>query len=214
MRQRQGSGRHGSVRWYAVLSSATAPVLLIGGWSVAAARQPAGFSSLTDTISALAGHGATDRMLMTLALLGVGLCHCLTALGLRPLAVPARVMLATGGVATVLVAAVPLPRTGSSGTHQLAATVAFACLALWPALSRVPGNAPQPVPPALLRAATGVLVTLVVLFSVALAAGVLVGLAERVAAGAQSLWPLATVLALHPRTRPLLRLAPVTPRRT
>jgi hypothetical membrane protein len=206
------SGRYGSVRWFAVLSSTAAPVLLIGGWTLAAALQPAGsgrpgFDSLRDTISALAGHNATHRWVMTVALLGVGLCHCVTALGLRPLATPARVMLATGGVATVLVAAFPLPRTGS-GAHQLAATVAFACLALWPALSRIPGNAPQPVPPALMRAATGVLVTLVVLFCVALATGVLVGLAERAAAGAQALWPLVTVLALHPRTRAALGLTP------
>jgi hypothetical membrane protein len=203
----RGSGRYGSVRWFAVVSSATAPVLLIGGWTVAAALQP-GFDSLRDTISVLAGHGATHRWIMTVALLGVGFCHCVTALGLRPLAPPGRVMLAAGGAATVLVAAFPLPRTGSSGAHQLAATVAFACLALWPALSRVPGSAPQPIPPALLRAATGVLVTLVVLFCAALAAGVLVGLAERVAAGAQSLWPLTTVLALHPRSRAALRFTP------
>jgi hypothetical membrane protein len=178
-------------------------VLLIGGWTVAAALQLSGFDALRDTISALAGHGAAHRWVMTLALLGLGACHCVTALGLRPLATPGRAMLATGGVATVLVAAFPLPRTGSSGAHQLAATVAFACLALWPALSRVPGAAPQPV---LMRVAAGVLVTLVVVFCAALAAGVLVGLAERVAAGAQSLWPLATVLALHPRTRAALGL--------
>jgi hypothetical membrane protein len=199
-------GSNGSVRRFAVVSAATAPVLLIGGWTVAAALQPSGFDALRDTISALAGHGAAHRWVMTLALLGLGACHCVTALGLRPLATPGRVMLATGGVATVLVAAFPLPRTGSSGAHQLAATVAFACLALWPALSRVPGGAPQPVPPVLMRVAAGVLVTLVVVFCAALAAGVLVGLAERVAAGAQSLWPLATVLALHPRTRAALGL--------
>ncbi|GAB3873373.1 DUF998 domain-containing protein [Dactylosporangium cerinum] len=189
-----------------MVSAATAPVLLIGGWTVAAALQPSGFDSLRGTISALAGHGATHRWVMTLALLGLGVCHCVTALGLRPVATPARVMLGAGGAATVLVAAFPLPRTGSSGAHQLAATVAFACLALWPALSRIPGSAPQPVPPVLMRVAAGVLVTLVVVFCAALAAGVLVGLAERVAAGAQSLWPLTTVLALHPRARAALGL--------
>ncbi len=206
----RGSARYGSVRWFAVISSATAPVLLIGGWTLAAALQPGEthFDSLRDTISALAGHGAAHRWVMTVALLGVGICHCVTALGLRPIANPARVMLAAGGVATVLVAAFPLPRAGSSGAHQLAATAAFACLALWPALSRVPGSAPQPIPPAVMRAAAVVLVTLVVVFCVALGTGVLVGLAERVAAGAQALWPLATVLALHPRTRAALRPTP------
>ncbi|MDG6109514.1 DUF998 domain-containing protein [Dactylosporangium aurantiacum] len=185
------------MRWFAVVSAATAPVLLIGGWTVAAALQPAGFDPLRDTISALAGHGAAHRWVMTVALLGVGVCHCVTAAALRPLATPARVMLAAGGAATVLVAAFPLPRTGSSGAHQLVATLAFACLAVWPALSRVPGGSPQPVPPALMRAGAAGLVILVGLFCAALAAGVLVGLAERLAAGAQSLWPLTTVIVLR-----------------
>ncbi|MET7426280.1 DUF998 domain-containing protein [Dactylosporangium sp. NPDC005555] len=198
------------VRWFGkvvtpfrqlpVVSSATAPVLLIGGWTVAAALQPVGFDPLRDTISALAGHGAAHRWVMTVALLGVGLCHVVTTLGLRALATPGRVMLAAGGVATVLVAAFPLPATGSSVAHQLAATTAFACLALWPALGRVPGGAPQPIPAALLRGATAVLSALVVLFCLALAAGVLVGLAERLAAGAQALWPLATVIILRRTT--------------
>ncbi|MEV4137071.1 DUF998 domain-containing protein [Dactylosporangium sp. NPDC049742] len=176
------------VRWSAVVSSATAPVLLIGGWTVAAALQPS-FDPFRGTISALAGLGATHRWVMTVALLGVGICHVVTAHGLRCVATQARVMLAAGGAATVLVAAFPLPSTGSSGAHQAAATIAFACLAIWPALSRVP----------LARVATGVLVPLVVLFSIALATGVLVGLAERLAAGAQALWPLAAVLLLRRR---------------
>jgi hypothetical protein len=41
--------------WWGVLSSAAAPTLLIGGWTLAAAQQDTGFDSLTQTISALAG---------------------------------------------------------------------------------------------------------------------------------------------------------------
>ncbi|MBA2310412.1 MAG: DUF998 domain-containing protein, partial [Pseudonocardiales bacterium] len=54
-----------SVPWWGVLSSAAAPVLLIGGWTVAAVRQPAVFDSTVDTISALAALDATDRVVMT-----------------------------------------------------------------------------------------------------------------------------------------------------
>ncbi|MFF5226922.1 DUF998 domain-containing protein [Dactylosporangium sp. NPDC000521] len=75
-----------SVRWSAVVSSATAPVLLIGGWSVAAALQPR-FDPLRDTISALAGLGAAHRWVMTVALLGVGACHVVTALGRQSMSV-------------------------------------------------------------------------------------------------------------------------------
>jgi hypothetical membrane protein len=185
------------VAGYALWSSAAAPVLLIGGWTLAAALQREDYDSVHDTISALAALGADRRWVMTLALLGVGVCHLVTAAGLRPLATPARVMLGAGGAATVLVAAFPLPAAGTSGAHRTAATIAFACLALWPALWRHAGADAARPPAAVMLIATLVLVALVLLFTVALGTGVLVGLAERVAAGAQAFWPLATVLLLR-----------------
>ncbi|WP_433614471.1 DUF998 domain-containing protein [Dactylosporangium sp. CA-139114] len=185
------------MRRYTLWSSAAAPVLLVGGWTVAAAVQAGGFDSLRETISALAGVEADHRWVMTLALLGVGICHVVTARGLDPIAVPARVMLAVGGVATVLVAAFPLPAGGTSGPHQAAATIAFACLALWPALWRNPGAAAARPPAGVMVPAALALAALVLLFTVALGTGVLVGLAERLAAGAQAVWPLATVLLLR-----------------
>jgi hypothetical protein len=44
-----------------VVSSATAPVLLIGGWTEAARLQPPSFDPVADTVSALAAVGASDR---------------------------------------------------------------------------------------------------------------------------------------------------------
>src|SRR6266536_1028044 len=49
------------VPWWGVLPAAAAPVLLAGGWTVAAALQPGSFNQIADTISALAAHGAADR---------------------------------------------------------------------------------------------------------------------------------------------------------
>jgi hypothetical protein len=66
------------MRWWALLSSTAAPVLLIGGWTLAATRQPAGFDSTRDTISALAALDARDRWIMTVALAGVGVAHLAT----------------------------------------------------------------------------------------------------------------------------------------
>ncbi|MGH3996894.1 MAG: DUF998 domain-containing protein, partial [Pseudonocardiaceae bacterium] len=103
-------------RW-AVLSATCAPVLLIGGWQLAAARQTGGFDPVSQTISALAALGATDRWIMTTALAGVGVCHVITAVGLRPAAVPGRLLFATGGAATALLAAFPQPVTGDSTAH-------------------------------------------------------------------------------------------------
>jgi len=182
-----------------VLSSAAAPVLLIGGWTVAAARQPAGYNSVQRTISSLAALGATDRWLMTAALAGLGICHAVTALGLRPAAVAGRAVLALGGVATVLVAAFPLPQVGTSANHSLAAGVAFVSLAVWPALAWRRGT-PAALRPVAATGAAVVLLGLVGWFGVALHDGTRVGLAERVAAGAQALWPLVVVLTARRST--------------
>jgi len=182
-------------RW-APLSAAAAPVLLIGGWTVAEGRQPSGFDPVTDTISALAGHRATDRWLMTAALFGLGVCHLLTALGLRPAAPAGRLVLGIGGAATLLVAAFPLPRLGASTVHGAAAFVAFTALALWPAVAWRRSTATPRLlrrPPSL--SAFAVLLGLILWFAVCLSgdAGAPVGLAERIAAGAQALWPLLVV---------------------
>src|SRR3954469_11916800 len=98
-----------STPWWALLSSAAAPAALIGGWTVAAQRQPDGYDSTVATISSLAAQNATDRWVMTAALLGVGICHVVTALGLSQAALASRITLGLGGVATVLVAVFPLP---------------------------------------------------------------------------------------------------------
>jgi hypothetical membrane protein len=186
-----------SVPWWVLLSSATAPVVLIGGWVLAAGRQPAGFDSTVETISALAARDATDRWLMTAALFGVGVCHVVTALGLARAAEAGRIVLGLGGVATTLVAVFPLPASGSSPEHAVAAGVAFGALAVWPAFAwRRSGHRPAALRPGVSFAATLVLLGLVVWFAVALGAGGPVGLAERFAAGAQACWPL--IVALWP----------------
>ena len=191
------------VPWWGLVSAAAAPVLLIGGWTVAASRQPAGFDSVADTISALAALDAEDRWLMTGALAGLGLCHITTALALRSLAVPGRLLLGAGGVATLLVAAFPLPGDGEGSiAHTIAATAAFAALSVWPALAVTRGHrGAAPARPVVGFAAAAVLVGLLGWFGAELAAeDGRVDLAERVTAGAQALWPLAAVLASRRRT--------------
>jgi hypothetical membrane protein len=180
----------------ALLSSAAAPVLLIGGWTEAARRQPDGYDSAVDTISSLAGAAANDRWLMTAALIGVGVCHLVTALGLTGSARPGRVVLGLGGVATVLVAAFPLPATGGSTAHTAAAAAAFVALAVWPAFGlRRGGDVPAVHRPAVSLAATAVLVATVIWFAASLRTGDLVGLTERIAAAAQACWPFVAAVA-------------------
>jgi len=170
-----------------------APVLLVGGWTLAQLRQPPGYNPVRDTISALAAYGAKDRWVMTSALAGLGACYVITAAGLRLARCAGRVVLAGGGVATLLVAAFPQPTHGNSVSHTVAATVAFISLGAWPMFAaRHRPRAPLLTPTAS-AAATVVLLGLVVWFATEIHGGQR-GLAERSAAGAQALWPLAVVL--------------------
>jgi hypothetical membrane protein len=181
------------IPWWALASATAAPVLLGGGWTLAEAKQPPGYNPVRDTISALAAHGATDRWIMTSALAGLGACHVVTAAGLRPAGRSGRVVLAGGGAATMMVAAFPQPAIGNSVAHTVAATVAFVALGTWPVFAA----RRRLMAPLLMRApaaaASAVLLGLVVWFAVELHGGQR-GLAERAAAGAQALWPLAVVI--------------------
>lgn len=185
------------VPWWAVVSAVVAPIALIGGWTLAAAVQPAGFDSATETISALASIGTPDRWIMTVAIAVTGVCHMFTAAGLREAAGTGRAVYALAGLATVLVAVFPLPGVGgSSVAHGLAAAGSFIGLALWPVLAtnQLAGNPAlrRPFPPL----ATGLLGVLVLAFFAASTTGGMgVGLLERLAAGAEVLWPLLVVLA-------------------
>jgi hypothetical protein len=205
------------VPWWGLLSSAAAPAVLVGGWTVAARLQPASYSQVTGTISALAGYGADDRWVMTLAFAVVAGCHVLTGLALRPAAWPGRAVLMSAGLASAAVAASPLPAGGGgSARHTAAAAISFITLASWPVFAArrkpppqaegpAPPTQPRPPGPGVLRpavcaSASAVLFGLVVWFAVTLnTPGAPVGVAERLTAAAQALWPLAVVLACRRR---------------
>ena len=188
------------VPWWGLVSATAAPVLLVGGWSVAQALQPPGFDPTRETISALAAVGTPDRLVMTAALVGVGIAHVTTALALRRAAAPGRLTLALAGLATLLVAVLPLPsRTETSPVHTVAASTAFAALAVWPAMAAP--MVQQPPGALALRRSVSVAASLLLLGLLAWllaemrSGGGQVGLAERVAAGSQAAWPLVVVLS-------------------
>jgi hypothetical membrane protein len=186
------------VPWWGLLSATAAPVLLIGGWTVAAAHQLGDFDPVVETISELARRGATDRWIMTDALAGLGICHIVTALALRPAATAGRVALAGGGIATVLVAAFPIPVDGPAVVHVVSAAAGFLLLAVWPVFAaRRSANAPAVLRPRVALPAAAVLLGLVAWFGYEFTHDYedgLVGLSERAAAGAQAIWPLVTVV--------------------
>ncbi len=181
------------IPWWAVASATAAPVLLGVGLTLAQSRQPSGYDPTRDTISALASYGATDRWVMASALAGLGICHVITATGLRPVRTSGRLVLGGGGAATVMVAVFAQPAHGNSRLHTAAAAIALTALAIWPLFIARRG----PWAPLLTRpssvAASVVLVALVAWFVADLHGGER-GLAERAAVGAEALWPLAVVV--------------------
>ena len=196
------------VPWWGLVSSAAAPVLLVGGWTLAAALQPGSFDAVSGTISSLAAQGAADRWVMTLALAGTGACHVITGLALRPAASAGRLILMAGGVAVVLVAAFPETAVdGGSLAHTFWSTFAFVALAVWPlAASRRGSLVPAWLRPGVRAGVAVVLLGLLVWFGTELiGAGRQLGLAERVLAGAEAGWPLVVVLACRWSQAPAYR---------
>jgi hypothetical membrane protein len=181
------------IPWWTVASAGAAPVLLGAGLAIAEVLQPSGYDPVRDTISALAAHGATDRWVMTSALAGLGACHVITAVGLQPARSAGRIVLAGGGVATMMVAAFPQPAHGNSVAHTVAATVAFIALASWPPFSAYRRSRAPLLRRSNCICATVAMLGLVAWFAIEIHGGQR-GLSERAAAGAQALWPLAVVL--------------------
>jgi len=187
------------VAWWGAISAVAAPVLLIGGWTVAAGLQP-GFDPVADTVSALAAIGTTDRWVMNLVFVLVGACYILTALALRSAKTVGRMTLIAGAIAGMLVAANPEHAGGfGSVPHFVFASLGFAGLTPWPAAAARKG----PEVPWGLRSAPAVAAVVVQFALLAwfgtelILAGGQVGLAERVMGAAQATWPLAVVLSCY-----------------
>jgi hypothetical membrane protein len=186
------------VPWWGVVSAFLAPVLLVSGWTVAADLQPQ-FDPVRDTVSLLAAVGATDRWVMSLTFVVVGLCDAVTALALRPARRAGRVLLIAGSVAGLLVAVNPENLRGGFGSvpHFVLGVLGFALLTFWPlAASRSGPGQPWALRPGPAAVVVAVQIALLAWFGAELitAAGQ-AGLAERIAGATQALWPLAVVLS-------------------
>jgi hypothetical protein len=186
------------IPWWGVVSSAAAPVLLAGGWTVAAGLQRRPFDPVAETVSGLMAVGATDRWVMTTAFLAVGACYIVTGAALRPAAPAGRLVLIAGAAAGMLVAANPEPAVGGGTvSHAIWAALGFAGLAAWPAWAwRRGSSVPWGLRPGVCSGAIAVELILLAWFVAELITGAgQVGLAERAVGLEQALWPLAVVLS-------------------
>lgn len=182
-----------AIPWWAVAAASAGPVLLIGGFFVAAAIQPASYDPVRDTISELAERGATHPWVMTSALAGLGLCYLLIALGLEVAGRTARVLLASGGVATLLIAVFREPGHGYSLAHELAVIAAALTCCTWPVFASHRADSPLLLTRNLSFAAAGVSLGLAAWYALE-THGALLGVAERCAAAAPPLWLFAVVV--------------------
>ncbi|MET7620336.1 DUF998 domain-containing protein [Streptomyces sp. NPDC005408] len=180
-------------RW-ALLSSGCAPVLLIGGWTIAALFEGPTYDPATQTISVLAAYGAAGFWVMTAALIALGVCHLLTAWGLRTAALAGRVALGGGGVSALVVALLPPPSSGGSLHHGSVAAVGFTLLALWPVLAANRKRAaPWGLRPVPSIAATALISVGAAWFLIEIQHHGAAGIAERLVTSIQAFWPLVVV---------------------
>lgn len=197
------------VPWWGVVSSAAAPVLLVGGWTVAAEHQPA-FNPVTETVSVLMAMGATDRWMMTTAFLAVGVCYIVTGAALRPAGLAGRLILIAGAATGMVVAANPVTAGGGGSVwHAFWASLGFAGLAAWPAGAWRRGpSVPWGLRPGVCFGAVAVQLILLAWFIAELVlGGGQAGLAERAVGVAQALCPLVVVLSCRlSRARPQQRV--------
>ena len=187
-----------SVPGWTVISAALCPVLLVGGWLVGGAVQPASYSPLHQTVSVLAGQPGTDPWIMTGALFLVGATQLATAVGLTEVGLPARLLLLVTGLCTIGVASSPEPAAGPSHVHLAFAVSCVFTTAIWPLF--IARRAPAPSWSVSIYGCAAVTT-----FFAALSAWLLfatfgggdLGLSERVTSAALGLFPLVVVLSLR-----------------
>ena len=184
------------VGWDTLALAVLAPVVLVVGLLAAETAWP-GPDPGSQSFSALAGLGATNRWIMADTLGLVGVLLAIVAFGFRPrVPRPAWGLLAAGGVLLAIAGLNPQPVGGYSLVHMIAAGLSWFAFTTWPL-----GLALSPaVDPGLRRAsaiAFAVLAVLVAWFTVELVTtGEFYGLSQRILVVAQAVWPIRVAVAV------------------
>ena len=192
------------VRRPALVSSVLAPIFFIGGTLIAEALWPE-FDPVRQTISELAAGDAPTRVFMTIMFALTGVCHLITATFAVGIGRLGRIALGLAGVATLGVAAFPLPTVATtSDAHRVAAIIGFVLLAVWPALGMRRGaEYPWLIRPVGALLGTALMAAVCFWFLAVWSSPETgyVGVVERAAANLESLWPALVVAALAMRQR-------------
>jgi hypothetical membrane protein len=183
---------------WAVISAGLAPILLTGAYLIAGVLQPASYSPVRTTISAMAGQAGTDRWVMTGGIFLVSGCYLVTAAGLTGVRASARALLAVAGVAGIGIAASPEPAGGPTPRHLAWTVLGAVTIAVWPAFA---ARRAAPRPPILsVSGSAAVTVVFVALLGWLLAEtrdGSVLGLAERLTTSIETCWPFIVAVTLR-----------------
>ncbi len=193
---------------WAIISAGLAPILLTGAYLIAGILQPASYSPVRSTISAMAGQAGTDRWVMTGGIFLVSGCYLLTAAGLTGVRASARALLAVAGMAGIGIAASPEPARGATPRHLAWTMLGAVTIAVWPAFA-ARRAAPRPLILSVYGSAavTAVFVTLLGWLLAETRDGSVLGLAERLTSSIQTSWPFIIAVALRRTRRPRPGLA-------
>ena len=199
------SDARGVAHPWVIVSAGLAPILLTVTYLIAGILQPASYSPVRGTISAMAGQTGTDPWLMTGGIVLVGGCYLITAAGLTGVRASARALLAVAGMAGIGIAASPEPAAGPTSRHLALTVLGAVAIAVWPAFT---GRRAAPRPLILsVYGSAAVTVAFVALLCWLLAEtrdGSVLGLAERLTTSIQTCWPFIIAVALH-RTGRVIR---------
>ena len=183
---------------WAIISAGLAPILLTGAYLIAGILQPASYSPVRTTISAMAGQAGTDRWVMTGGIFLVGGCYLVTAVGLTSVRASARAMLAVAGMAGVGIAASPEPTRGATPQHLAWTMLGAVTITVWPAFAaRRASPRPLILSACGSAAVTAVFVALLGWLLAETRDGSVLGLAERLTTSIQTCWPFIIAVALR-----------------
>lgn len=197
-RRARADGSSWTVPGWAMASAALTPVVMIGGWLAAEALQPPSYSPVRSTISGLAGLAGTDRWIMTSALILVGACYFVTAVGLPGVRVPGRIVMMVAGLSSIGIAVSPEPARGSTPQHLAWTALGAVAITVWPAFTarRAPSQ-PLILSSRGAAAVTAVFLALLAWLVFETQGGAALGLAERLVSAVQVTWPFIVALALR-----------------
>jgi hypothetical membrane protein len=188
----------GRERPWAIISAGLAPILLTGAYLIAGLLQPASYSPVRTTISAMAGQAGTDRWVMTGGIVLVSGCYLVTAAGLTDVRASARALLAVAGAAGIGIAASPEPARSPTPRHLAWTVLGAITIAVWPAfVARRAAPRPLILSGYGSAAVTAVFVTLLGWLFAETRDGSVLGLAERLTSSIETCWPFVIAVALR-----------------